>query len=58
MQGAQLSTLGQRRGVGCDGVGDGKEVQEGGDICILMADYAVVWQKPYIVGNQQTNTTL
>ena len=23
---------------GCDGDGDGREVQEGGDICILMAD--------------------
>ena len=41
-----------------DGVGDGRELQEGGDIGILTADYAVVWQKPYIVGNQQTNTTL
>ena len=24
--------------VGCDGVGDGREVQNGGDICIPMAD--------------------
>ena len=23
---------------GCDGVGGGKEVQEGGDMCVLMAD--------------------
>ena len=29
----------------CDGEGGGMEVQEGGDICIPMADYVEVWQK-------------
>ena len=33
-QGAQPTALWQPRGVGCGG----REVQEGGDICILMAD--------------------
>ena len=36
MQGTQTSALWQPRGVGC--VGGGREVQEGGDICIPMAD--------------------
>ena len=32
---------------GWDGVGDGREVQEGGDICIPMGDSCFdVWQKP------------
>ena len=35
-QGAQTSALGQPRGVGWGG--GGREFQEGGDICILMAD--------------------
>ena len=34
-QGAQLSTLWWPGGVGC---GDAREAQEGGDICILIAD--------------------
>ena len=29
-----------------DGVGGGREVQEGGDIRIPMADSFAVWQKP------------
>ena len=36
MQGTQTGALCQPRGVG--GKGDGSEVQEGGDICIPMAD--------------------
>ena len=35
-QGAQSSALRQPSGV--DGEGDGREVQEGGDICIPVAD--------------------
>ena len=35
-QGAQTGALGQPRGR--DGVGGGKKAQEGGDICIPMAD--------------------
>ena len=33
----------------CDnlrGVGNGREVQEGGDMCILMLIHGDVWQKP------------
>ena len=29
---------------GWEGVAGGREVQDGGDICIPMADHAVVWQ--------------
>ena len=36
MQGAQPRALGQPRGLG--GVGGGREVQEGGDTCIPMAE--------------------
>ena len=28
------------------GVGGGREIQEGGDTCKLMADSCYVWQKP------------
>ena len=31
---------------GWDRVGDGREVQEGGDKCIPVADSCHVWQKP------------
>ena len=31
---------------GWEGVGDGKEVQEGGDICIPMTDYVDIQQQP------------
>ena len=30
---------------GWDGKGGGREVQEGGDICVPMTDYADIWQK-------------
>ena len=30
---------------GWDGEGGGRKLQEGGDICIPMADYVDVWQK-------------
>ena len=36
-QGAQVGALGQPGGVGW-GQGDGREVQEGGDICVFMTD--------------------
>ena len=31
---------------GWDGVGGGREAQEGGDICMPVADHVDVWQKP------------
>ena len=31
---------------GWDGEGGGKDVQEGRDICIPMADHVAAWQKP------------
>ena len=30
---------------GCNGEGDGREVQKGGDICVPMADHAEIRQK-------------
>ena len=47
-QGAQPGALGQPRGVGWDG--EGREVQEGGNTCICMAD-----SRCYMA---ETNTTL
>jgi len=31
---------------GWDGVGDGRTIQEGGDICIPVADHDDEWQRP------------
>ena len=31
---------------GWDGVGDGRRIQEGGDICIPVADHDDEWQRP------------
>ena len=38
---------------GCDGEGDGKEVQKGGDICILMGDWPASWETYMHVRKQQ-----
>ena len=37
-QETQTGALYQPTGVGCDGAGDGREFQEGGDICIPIVD--------------------
>ena len=38
---------------GLDGEGDGREVQKGGDICILMGDWPASWETYMHVRKQQ-----